>query len=137
MSGSLTRRAKPEAKIQAEFARYLTARGWLVEQTHGSRYQSGFPDLFLAHRAHGQRWVDCKNPKAYSLTRAQQLKWPAWERAGVGIWIITGATQDDYDRLFGPPNWRDYWRQRGAFEAHLFALQQTFPVNGPGESDLP
>ena len=30
---------------------------------------------------------------------------------GIGIWILTAATQAEYDKLFGPPNWRATARQ--------------------------
>jgi hypothetical protein len=26
------------------------------------------------------------------------------------IWILTAATQEQYDLLFKPPNWRDFWK---------------------------
>jgi hypothetical protein len=38
------------------------------------------------------------------------LKWPLWDHFGIGIWILTAATQEEYDKLFGLPNWKDYWR---------------------------
>ena len=60
------------------------------------------------HPTHGTRWVDMKRPKGYRLTKAQQIKWPLWERYGVGIWIVTDPGQAGYQVLFGPPNWRDY-----------------------------
>ena len=46
----------------------------------------------------------------YSFTRKQKIKWPIWERYGCGIWILTAATQVEYDKLFAPPNWREYWK---------------------------
>ena len=30
---------------------------------------------------------------------------------GIGIWILTAATQDEYDKLFKLPNWRAYWKE--------------------------
>jgi hypothetical protein len=33
-----------------------------------------------------------------------------WEAFGIGIWILTAATQAEYDKLFAPPNWCDYWK---------------------------
>lgn len=100
----------PEWYIQRDVITMLDARGWLVEHTHGNLYQTGFPDLFVAHTKWGQRWIDCKQPKRYTFTKAQKLKWPRWESKGVGIWIMTAATQEQYDVLFAPPNWRDYWK---------------------------
>jgi hypothetical protein len=102
----------PEWRIQNELKRYLAVRGWLVEATHGNAYQKGFPDLYLYHPQHRQRWVDCKSPIRHSLTRAQRTKWPRWEKFGVGIWILTAATQEQYDKLFGPPNWRAFFKSR-------------------------
>jgi hypothetical protein len=29
---------------------------------------------------------------------------------GIGIWILTAANQEQYDKLFGLPNWMDYWK---------------------------
>jgi hypothetical protein len=46
----------------------------------------------------------------YNFTKAQKIKWPVWEKFGVGIWILTGADQENYDKLFQSPNWRDYWK---------------------------
>lgn len=102
--------AQPEKVIRDNLKRYLTRRHWLVEVTHGNRFQVGIPDLWLAHVEHGHRWVDTKVKGRYSLTKAQRIKWPKWEEHGVGIWILTGATDGDYAKLFELPNWRDYWK---------------------------
>ena len=45
--------------------------------------------------------------------------YPQWEKAGIAIWILCAATQEEYDKLFGPPNWRDYWRPSFAFKADV------------------
>lgn len=106
------RRAKhgPEWYIQRDVVAYLEARGWLVERMIGNAFQTGIPDLYCHHPKWGARWIDCKQPKRYSFTKAQRLKWPRWEQAGIGIWILTAASQEEYDKLFGPPNWRHYWK---------------------------
>jgi len=54
--------------------------------------------------------VDLKNPDAYDFTMAQIQKWPIWEAHGTGIWIIT--CNEDYHKLWEPPNWRQYWKPR-------------------------
>lgn len=122
-------RERPEAKIQAALIDFLEGRNWLVEPTHGNAFQKGLPDLFLAHVRHGQRWVDCKVKGKYSFTKAQKAKWPKWEKNGVGIWILTAASQDEYDLLFQPPNWRKYWRdsygQLEDIDALLRGLNET------------
>ncbi len=100
----------PEWVIQRDFMRYLRDRGWWVERTHGNLFQQGFPDLYVTHKEYGQRWIDVKNPVSYRYTKAQCQKWPVWDSFGIGIWIIVGATEADYDKLFQPPNWKEYWR---------------------------
>ncbi|MEN6367659.1 MAG: hypothetical protein ABFC88_12665 [Thermoguttaceae bacterium] len=100
----------PEWYIQRDLIAFLKARGWRVERTHGNLYQTGFPDLYVMHKKWGTRWIDCKQPKKYSFTKAQRIKWPLWEEMGVPIWILTAATQEEYDKLIGPPNWRHYWK---------------------------
>jgi hypothetical protein len=76
----------------------------------GNAYQYGIPDLYCYHPRHGERWIDVKNPSSYSFTREQRVKWPIWESFRCGIWILTAATQEEYDKLFRPPNWRNYWK---------------------------
>jgi hypothetical protein len=100
----------PEWYIQQDLIEYLQARSWHVERLVGNAFQTGIPDLYVFHRKWGERWIDVKQPKHYSFTKAQKRKWPEWERAGIGIWILTAATQEEYDKLFGPPNWRQYWK---------------------------
>jgi hypothetical protein len=104
------RRHGPEWHVQQDLIEYLQVRGWLVQSMHGNLYQTGVPDLYCHHPKWGARWIDCKNPEAYSFTRAQRIKWPLWEQYGVGIWILTAATQEQYDKLFARPNWRQFWK---------------------------
>lgn len=104
------REVKLEAKIQAELTEFLEARGWLVERMIGNALQKGIPDLFCYHPKYEYRWIDCKRPVGHSFTKAQRRKWPEWEAKGVGIWILTSADNNEYAKLFKPPNWRDYWK---------------------------
>jgi hypothetical protein len=107
----------PEWRIQQDLIEYLRIRDWLVEVTHGNIYQIGFPDLFLAHKKYGTRWVDVKNEERYTFTAAQREKWPIWDSFGVGVWILTAANEENYQRLFQPPNWRAYWKASWTEEA--------------------
>jgi len=100
----------PEWKIQQNLVRYLRDRGWMVEVMQGNMFQTGIPDLFIAHLKFGIRFIDVKNPGHYTFTRAQRKKWPNWEKYKVGIWILVAADEENYDRLFKPPNMRDYWK---------------------------
>lgn len=98
----------PEAKIQDAFIAFLEDRGWHCERMIGigsSQQQKrgtqvGIPDLYIMHPVFGQRWVDLKNPGKYEFTKAQKQKWLLWEKFGCPIWIITAATEEEYDKLF-------------------------------------
>jgi hypothetical protein len=102
----------PEFVIQREFIRYLRDRQWHVERMIGNMLQKGIPDIYLGHKDYGTRWVDLKNPVSYEFTKDQKLKWPKWADNGIGIWIITAATDEEYAKLFKPPNWREYWKDK-------------------------
>lgn len=102
----------PEFVIQREFIRYLKDRDWQVERMIGNALQFGIPDLYIGHYHYGTRWVDLKNPVAYEFTRQQRIKWPQWEKKRIGVWIIVAATDDEYHKLFLPPNFRDYWKPK-------------------------
>jgi len=101
---------KLEAKTQREIVAFLRIRGWHVERMLANAYQMGIPDLYAFHKKWSERWIEVKRPDHYSFTKAQRLKWPEWERAGIPIWILTAATQEQYNLLFSPPNWRDFWK---------------------------
>lgn len=98
----------PEAKIQHDIIDFLKIRDWLVMPTHGNIYQFGFPDLYCAHHMHGSRWVEVKNPLAYSFTPAQVKFFPLMYAHGVGVWILTAASQGEYEKLFKPCNYHAY-----------------------------
>lgn len=102
---------KYERQIQKDLVAFLKARGWHVERMLANSYQAGIPDLYCFHKKWSERWVEVKRLHDYSFTRAQRLKWPQWEAAGIPIWILTAATQEEYDKLFVPPNWRDFWKR--------------------------
>lgn len=110
----LKKRNAPEAKIQKAIMDYLKIRDWWVMPTHGNMFQHGFPDLYVGHHWHGTRWVEVKNPKAYSFTPAQRRFFPKIAEAGkmhmpsFGIWILVAASDEEYKKLFGPPNWYTY-----------------------------
>lgn len=103
-----TRRLGPEAVIQEGVMMRLKSFDWAVLATHGNEYQMGFPDLWAAHTRYGQRWIEIKNPAGYSFTAAQQEVFPLMSSKGVGIWILTAATDEELKKLFLPPNWYQY-----------------------------
>lgn len=106
---------RPEDKIRDQIVNYLRVRCWHVMITHGNMFQSGFPDLFICHSVFGQRWVEVKLPdmKGSRFTAAQLDQFPKMCANGSGVWIITGADETEYQKLFKPPNWTNYlniWR---------------------------
>lgn len=99
-------REKPEQKIQDRIIAFLKERGWVVMVTHGNTFQKGFPDLYALHPRYGQKWIEVKNPKKWKFTPAQKQYFPHFDEAGVGIWVMMEASEDEYKKLFGEPNWR-------------------------------
>ena len=104
------RRKGPEAKIQEDIIKFLLIKGWYVMVTHGNMYQSGFPDLFACHSKYGQRWVEVKKPGfiGSKFTPAQLECFPKLCANGSGVWILTAATEAEYDKLFSKFQWWVY-----------------------------
>jgi len=110
----------PEYFIQDRYAKFLEAKGWLVERMVGNAFQKGIPDLYLAHPEYGTRWCDIKVYGKYNFTKAQRIKWPMWEQYGIGIWILGAPSKQECTKaymieesnniLFQPPNWRNFWK---------------------------
>lgn len=98
----------PEAKIQTDLIKFLRERGWFVKVIHGSTFLTGMPDLYCCKRSYGSRWVEVKNPKAYRFTPAQVETFPRLAAEGIGIWILTEASEREYKKLFQQANWWSY-----------------------------
>lgn len=111
-------RSRPEAVLQRKIIDFLRDRGWHVRHTHGNAYQKGYPDLlcfnqgFLKTEFGPYRPIDVKVEGQHKYTKAQCLEWPEWmpEAGGPGVWIMMGATEEWYRKLFQPPNMWEYWR---------------------------
>jgi len=102
--------SRPEDLKQARVVKFLELRGWHTEETHGNAFQKGLPDLFAWHPVHGFRWIDVKILENYRYTKHQCQKWTEWESKGLGVWIMVDDTEEEYAKLFQPPNFRDYWK---------------------------
>jgi len=123
----------PEYGIQAEVIKYLKDRGWFVERMIGNMFQMGIPDIYCFHKKYGERWIDIKNPVQYEFTKAQKWKWPQWETAGIGIWILVAASDEEYDKLFKKPNWRQYWKSK--YDIDLDALLEEMDTWAEDEDE--
>jgi hypothetical protein len=98
----------PEAQIQDEIVKMLRHHGWHVMISHGTMFQVGWPDLYCCHTRYGHRFIEVKNPKAYSFTPAQLREFPQICANGSGVWILVAATNEEYEKLFKRCNWYQY-----------------------------
>ncbi len=100
----------PEAKIQKAIIKMLKQKGWYVKRMAASAYMFGVPDLFACHRVFGHRWIEVKLPgmKGSKFTAAQLIDFPLICSHGSGVWILTGDTQREYEKLKAGPNWYHY-----------------------------
>lgn len=80
--------------------------GWFVIEMHASTKLSGLPDIYATHSTYGVRWVEVKLPdmKGSKFTPAQMETFPKLRANGTRIWIITAATEREYQKLFKPDN---------------------------------
>ncbi len=100
----------PEARIQKAVMTMLYHKGWYIVVIPGSKFLSGMPDLYVTHSRYGSRLVEIKLPnmKGSRFTPAQLEKFPKLAANGSGIWILTAATEDEYEKLFKRQNWSLY-----------------------------
>jgi hypothetical protein len=131
------RRAKhgPEWFIQRDLVRYMREREWLVERMVGNAFQKGIPDLYCFRKDAGHRWIDIKAPGKYSFTDEQKKKWPLWDAAGIGIWILTAADQEQYDLLFAPPNWKQFWKESWGRIPDIDLLLDQITLDDPEDDE--
>ena len=90
----------PEFGIQRDIVKFLRTKGWWVERLVGMAWQSGLPDLFACHKDFGVRFIEVKFEDKFGFTKAQKCKFPFLMDNGCGIWVLTEASEDQYDRLF-------------------------------------
>jgi hypothetical protein len=100
----------PEAKIQRAIIAMLERKGWYVKVMVGNAFQWGIPDLYATHKVFGPRWVEVKLPDMVGsrFTKAQLEHFPLICSHGHGVWVLTAATQKEYEKLKGRPNWYHY-----------------------------
>ena len=106
---------RPEDAIRDRIKQMLVSLGWFVKHTHGSMFQEGFPDLFACHPRYGQRWIEVKRPKMAGgkFTAAQLRDFPQFCANGCGVWVLTAATDSEYQKLFSDCNWWHYQAFKG------------------------
>jgi hypothetical protein len=102
----------PEKPLVLEIMKMLRAKEWFVMKMHGSEFQAGFPDLFATHTKYRVRLIEVKDPnrKGDVFTSAQADLFPKLYAHGCPVYIMTGADEDNYSRLFKEPNFWQYLR---------------------------
>ena len=103
----------PEAKVSDAKVKYLKLRDWYVMKTHGNQFQRGLPDLFACHARYGYRWIEVKLPKMKGsrYTNAQLDSFPQLCSHGSAVYVMTGADDEEYSKLFVPCNWASYLKK--------------------------
>lgn len=106
----------PERQIRDAIRDMLVLRGWFVKITHGSVYSEGLPDLIACHHSYGLRFIEIKLPgmAGSRFTAAQLRDFPQFVAHGCGIWIMTAASESEYEKLFKPQN---LWQYLDAFKS--------------------
>lgn len=101
--------AGPEAIIQEAIITRLKRNDWYVKVMVGNMFQHGVPDLYVAHRQYGQKWIEVKNPLSFSFTDRQQQNFPLMDAAGVGIWVLFSDSDSELEKLLKPANWLEVY----------------------------
>jgi len=101
---------KPEDILRDQIIDKLKRKGWFAKSTHGSMFQSGFPDIFATHQRYGHRWIEVKMPgrRGNVFTPAQHKTFPLLCQAGSGVWVLTSDSEVEYKKLFRGYNWYQY-----------------------------
>lgn len=100
----------PEHSIQLKIIEMLEMHQWYVIVIPGSAQLTGMPDLYATHKGHGFRWIEVKDPrrKGEVFEKSQLENFPKMSRNGSPIYVLTGATYNDYRILMGSENWWTY-----------------------------
>lgn len=108
------RGGRPEGDIEAKIVLMLEHKGWYVKKMGASAFLSGIPDLFACHKVYGYRWIEVKLPemKGSKFTPAQLQEFPKLVTHGSQVWILTAATQAEYDKLFKKGNLWVYMQEK-------------------------
>ena len=88
----------------------LLIKGWFVKRMVGNAFQFGVPDLYATHSRYGARWIEVKLPgmKGSKFTAAQLEDFPKLCANGSGVWVLTGTSNTEYQKLFSAANWYQY-----------------------------
>lgn len=114
--------SRPETKLAEKLKKFLEDRGWHVLNTHGNLYQKGLPDKYCVHPKYKQRWVEIKIVGRYKFTAAQLTYFPLLDFCGIGIWILTSPTEEEYAKLFSKPNWKQYLKS-----SDITVIKEKYP----------
>ena len=96
------KKRKEEDIIRDRIIAMLRTKGWFAKSTHGNMFQAGFPDIYATHVRYGHRWIEVKQPgrRGDVFTPAQHEVFPQLCANGDGVWVLEGADEENYSRLF-------------------------------------
>lgn len=97
-----------EKDIEHALRALMKSKGWYTLKMHGGMFQSRLPDLYCMHRTYGTRWIELKMPSTGKLSHQQIKEFTLWWKYGTKVWILTGGTEKDYEKLFKPCNLQTY-----------------------------
>lgn len=100
-----TVRIGPEYYGAKRLRQYMEVQGWYIKKLHGSKFQSGLPDLICFHPVYGIRLIETKAP-GMKLRDSQRDEFLRITKAGGKIWVC--EDEKHYGRLLKEPNWVDY-----------------------------
>lgn len=80
--------------------------GWYVKKIHGSKYQSGLPDVYAHHLKFGGLWIELKHDKN-KLEDSQVHEFALMSKHGARIFVIRDVKEYP-EVLYHAPNWGTY-----------------------------
>lgn len=92
-------------ELRDKIADFLRMRDWFVLTLHSNGYQYGLPNMFATHKTYRSRWIHAKGNSQY--TSAQLESFPKMLAFGSGVWVLTGADNSEYTKLWKPSNWHE------------------------------
>lgn len=102
----ITSRGHPETDLWRALRTLMQRDGWYVKKMHGSKFQSGLPDVYASHRQFGERWIELKVDNN-TLEQSQISEFGKMSAGGCRIFILRKISEYP-DVLFRAPNWAHY-----------------------------
>lgn len=93
-----------ETKLWITLKAAMRADGWYVKKMHGSKFQSGLPDVLAGHIKHGTVFIELKIPPN-TLSLRQQAEFRRMAQGGIRVYLIKSIEDYRSGVLLRAPNW--------------------------------